>query len=66
MMKGDGSNASRITAATAILDRTLGKAGQPVKAKPPRKPAPTRIEWVFVDPKDVPGHPAHAETEGDR
>jgi len=52
IMKKDGaSETSRIAAANAILNRAHAKPDQAASAAAPRKPLPTRIEWVIVDPK---------------
>ena len=48
------SEASRIAAANAILARAHAKGAATEKAEPEKKPLPTRIEWVIVDPRDEP------------
>jgi transposase-like protein len=50
-----GSVASRVAAANAVLDRALGRPGQPVEAKTKRKSPIKRIEWVIVRPQDRDG-----------
>jgi hypothetical protein len=50
VMREGKSEASRIAAANAILERAHGKPGHTAAATRP-KPV-TRIEWVIVDPKD--------------